>query len=385
MTFTLRSALAALGAALLLGAASAQAPGPLQRIIDPRSEQPMSQRLALLELAERALAAGNPAYALIGFERAAMMLHAGDTEMGLVRAWMQSGDYRRALTFSAHTAGAHKDMPAAAGLYAWLLRAGGQEVFAQRVLSEGLQRSAADPVLLAVQQAFQARVAVPAPDLLALPHRMAPMMSMAEGQTPPPVDAQVLGTAVLLGDGQTAVALQTIVQAGRQIWVRNGLGRTTMAEVQDTPQALSAQGFVLLRLAVSVGSVDLALAPRDPFAGSQGFTIAYSAQSDGTPAWPLLQQGFFGGADGSTGMRKLGIPMPGNAASGLVLDASGHLAGVAFRTRVGQAAMLPASVVRGLLAEAPPDAALPQPPARIPADEAFERGMRHSLQVIALP
>lgn len=50
-------------------------------------------------------------------ERAAMMLHAPDTEMGLVRSYMQAGHYRRALAFCAHTAGVHREASVVAALW----------------------------------------------------------------------------------------------------------------------------------------------------------------------------------------------------------------------------------------------------------------------------
>ena len=53
-------------------------------------------------------------------------MHAADTEIALVRGHMQAGDYRRALAFGAHTAGAHLDVVGGSLLYVWLLHAGGQ-------------------------------------------------------------------------------------------------------------------------------------------------------------------------------------------------------------------------------------------------------------------
>ncbi len=51
---------------------------------------------------------------------------------------MQAGEYRRALSFGAHAAGAHRDFPAATALYAWLLYVGGQDAFAARRLDAAL-------------------------------------------------------------------------------------------------------------------------------------------------------------------------------------------------------------------------------------------------------
>ena len=76
----------------------------------------MAERSALLARGEALLADGDTAAATLQLDRAAMMLHAPDTEMALVRAYLQAGDYRRALTFCAHTAGAHRETVASSAL-----------------------------------------------------------------------------------------------------------------------------------------------------------------------------------------------------------------------------------------------------------------------------
>ena len=58
---------------------------------------------------EQRLAAGDAAGAEAAFDRAAGAAHDHDVEISLVRAYMQAGDYRRALAFAAHAAGAHGD------------------------------------------------------------------------------------------------------------------------------------------------------------------------------------------------------------------------------------------------------------------------------------
>ncbi|MBC8055951.1 MAG: hypothetical protein H7Y61_05185, partial [Rhizobiales bacterium] len=108
------------------------------RAVDPALQQ---QRALVLRRAEAELALGDTSAAIEAFDSAAMMLHAPDTEMGLVRAYMQAGEYRRALAFCAHTAGAHLESASPAALYAWLLRAGGQKAVADRTLDAALARS----------------------------------------------------------------------------------------------------------------------------------------------------------------------------------------------------------------------------------------------------
>jgi hypothetical protein len=76
------------------------------------------QRDALLKIGEKALAGLDIERAYQYFERASLMQHAADAEMGLVRTAMQQGAYRRALAFAAHVAGAHLDSPKPAPLRA---------------------------------------------------------------------------------------------------------------------------------------------------------------------------------------------------------------------------------------------------------------------------
>ena len=89
-----------------------------------------------------------------------MMLHAADAELGLIRAAMQDGQYRRALAFCAHTAGEHTDDADGGALYAWLLRIGGQERARRaQVLADTRAHAPDDAVAAAVEAAFAADAA----------------------------------------------------------------------------------------------------------------------------------------------------------------------------------------------------------------------------------
>jgi hypothetical protein len=133
----------------------------------------LQQRNELLRRGEAALARGDVANAVNSFERAATMMHAADAEMGLVRAYMQSGAYRPALTFAAHAAGAHRDAPALV-LYAWLLHAGGQSAFAQRVLDQAEARHPGDALVAQAREQLQSRAPIASGALLSAPWRTAP-------------------------------------------------------------------------------------------------------------------------------------------------------------------------------------------------------------------
>ncbi len=351
----------------------------------------MAAREALLEAAETALARGMVAPAILGFEKAAMLLHAADSEMGLVRAWMQAGEYRRALAFSAHTSGAHRDAPDAAALYAWTLRLGGQTDFARKVLDEALQSAPDNAVLEAVHQALGSAAPTASELMLALPHRMAPQSTMQDDRAqPPPAAARLLSSGILLDQGRRALVPITIVDGMRQLWVRNGLGRTSAAVVEATPQAPDGTVLAVLRLSSPLQVETTPWAERDPFAGSPGFSVAYAAGSAATAAWPWLHQGFFGSLQGSLGARRLGIPLPANANGAAVFDSLGRLAGIAVNDTNSKPLLVPVSLLRVALRDTlEPTAPVPQPAkatgARMPIDEGYERAMGVTLQVIGLP
>ncbi len=348
----------------------------------------MLERAALLQAAETALERGTLPTAVLGFEQAAMMLHAADSEMGLVRAWMQAGEYRRALAFCAHTAGAHLDSPAASALYAWLLRIGGQDAFASHVLAQTAERAPADPVLIAVRQAFGFASPTTSAALLATPHRMAPWATLRGAGQLPPGDAQLVSSGVLLGGGELALVPLSSVANARRLWVRDGLGRTTEAFVDTVPDAIRAGGFTALRLSSRLDPSPVAWAPNDPFAGSAGFVIAYAASPAAGPAWPWLGQGFFGAFDGDAGMRKLGMALPAALYGGPVFNAQGQLAGIALLGAANQGRLAPVSMfaafARANAGAAPPIADGDGTVARIAPDQAYEHALKIALQVIVL-
>jgi tetratricopeptide (TPR) repeat protein len=362
-------------------------------VTDPRGQlDAMPQRTALLQRAEAELASGDAAAAIESFDRAALMLHAPDTEMGLVRGYMQAGEYRRALAFCAHTAGAHREAAAPGALYAWLLQAGGQNDFAQRTLAEALTRHPADKVLLQARAALTNAQPVTDALLLETPHRLAPHVVMQAGQAQPAATSRVLASGVLLASGTQALAPLSALpvsalQNSAPLWLRNGLGHTTQAVVA---QRLEALGLAVLSLNAPL-PIDqphsLLTALQDPFGGSPGFVVAYSPSLTDQAAWPWLHAGFHGTAT-PRGERALGIDVPPSTHGGLVLDAAGRWAGVALTDAAGRALLVPVSALRVALPASDfsdaPAAAVGAPTTRMSGDLVYERALRFSLQVIAV-
>jgi len=340
----------------------------------------LQERAELLKTGETALAGMQLDAALQAFERAALILHAADTEMALVRSYMQSGEYRRALAFGAHTAGAHLDVVGGSALYAWLLHAGGQTAIAQRLLTEAQGRSPGNAVVDAVQQQLRSGTPLASGNLRLPPTRLAPYGD-SRGLAP---GARVIGSGLLLHSGKQAVVPLVLVRRSGILWLRNGLGQLTQARVT---QRLTTAGVALVNLDRSLPVPDdLWVATRDAFPGSVGFAIEYAAAPDAAPAWPLLRTGFLGGVSDSGATRLLGIDMPSGPRGGPVFDAGGRLIGLALPGKPGapDRLLLNSGLPRELRAGLAPAAPTSTEP-RASADRIYEIGLKASLQVIAVP
>ena len=382
---------------------AAQAGNPAVLTAKTVAPERLQERANLLVSGEQALARRDVDGALQAFDRAALILHAADTEIALVRAYMQGGEYRRALAFGAHTAGAHLDVVGGSALYAWLLYAGGQPAIAQRLLDEAQSRAtlgaspghSADPppnqairqraptVLNRVKQQLRSGTPLASGALLTLPTRLAPYGS-SEGL---PKTAHVVGSGVLLQSGQEALVPMALVPRNGTLWLRNGLGQLVTARVT---KRLPAIGVARLRLGRALPvAPDLWAAERDAFPGSVGYAVEFVAAPDAAPAWPVLRTGFLGsalaGATGSSTQRLLGIDMPPGPRGGPVFDSAGRLLGLSLAgasgapDRLVAASALPAELREALAPAVPKDAY-----ARSAMDKIYETSLKTTLQVIAL-
>ncbi|MES2609939.1 MAG: hypothetical protein V4679_06830 [Pseudomonadota bacterium] len=349
----------------------------------PPAAERLLERETLLREAEAALAAGDAQTAEQGFDRAALILHSADTEMGLVRSYMQSGQYRRALAFGAHTAGAHLDVVGGAALYAWLLHAGGQDVIARKLLADAQARAPSQPLVAGVARELASGAPHASGDMLLAPARLAPY-SHSSHSAALPRGVRVVAAGTLVDEGRMALVPARAVAGSRRLWVRNGLGQLVPATAMPVR---SEGGVALLRLGSPLPAPSTGSVPADVFPGAVAFAVAYAQTSDAGAAWPLLRTGFVGAARGAQGDRDLDVSMhQGLAPGGPVFDQAGRLAGIALLDGAGGAAggarLVAAPRLRAALNG---QVALPVSTegGRLGPDAVYEAALRSTLQVIA--
>ena len=283
-------------------------------LASPMTPEMQAQREALLLQARDALNQGRSAQALLHLDAAAALSHAADTEMLIVQAQLQQGEFRPGLSFASHTAGAHLYEPQALRLYAWLLALSEQGGFAQRLLNEGLRRMPDQPGLLALQtQLSRLQPGAEGERSAALAaSRPGPWPVQAQDVIPPVLSQPAQASGLLLDQGRLALLPLDALSAAdgaERFWVCNGLGFGSRAQVLHRDEAL---GLALLRLehGLPPGSADapLSVAPRDAFAGSVASAFSHLSSPLAAPAWPAMHSGFLGRYSMATpGQQALGI------------------------------------------------------------------------------
>lgn len=344
-------------------AASDLAPGALAR------------RDALMKQGTADLAAGDTNAAATAFESAVSMVHAPDAEIGLVRSYLQAGQFRQALSYSAHTAGAHKEEPEGTALYVWLLHMSGQQAAAKRVLFEAQARAPSDAVLARAQRWIESSLA-------SSPKGVGAASACAPCSLPPLTTstAATSGSGVLIDSGRYALVSMTSVAHARKIWLRNGLGQLRKAVVENR---IEQDGMALLKLDQALPLPEgFTTAGRDPFPGSVVYSTGYSMARGAQPEWPVLRHGFLGTPVGNSPDWELGITMPKGLRGGPVFDASGALAGMSILAPHGKPMFMPIGRMRRALGDRLGPVAPPMRGPRLAIEQVYENAMRVTVQVL---
>lgn len=367
------------GAAVPQASGSAAASAFYQTRKSLNAEQ-TAARAELLTEAEGALSRMEVDKAELLFDRAANMLHAADTEIGLVRTYMQGGAYRRALAFGAHTAGVHLDVIGGSALYAWLLQVGGQTAVAQRLTAEALARQPNSGFMQTVAKQLQSSKPLADEALLAPPTRLAPYGDKADL----PAKARVVGSAVLLADGKEALVPLALLPTSDKVWVRNGMGHLSKARIKQRHAAL---GIAVLTLSRSLPVAERLLSHSGQvFPGSAGYAIEYVTNPSAAATWPMLHIGFLGMPVGNSRQLALGLELKDSSGGGPVFDAAGRLLGLAVPGNArGPTLLVSTEDLQKVLGQpmAPPAPGGSAPRAEL--DLVYEASLRVALQLITAP
>lgn len=334
------------------------------------------ERARLLARGEEALSASRINDAWLAFERASNMKHAVDAETAIVRTYMQAGQYRRAISFAAHTSGVHAGDPAGVGLYGWLLHLGGQRAAAERLLSEASIRLPGQRFLGEVRAAIRENAAFPEQDPPAAAVRLYPYAESNAGAR----KSVVAGTAVLIDQGRHAIVPTATLGGARTVWLRNGMGQTRKASVKTR---IKSKGLTLLSLHAPLPlPQELQIAASDPFPGSVGYVAEYAANTRPTPAWPVLHVGFLGLPLENSADRALGVDVPRGPRGGALFDSTGRLAGIAVKGNDGSDQAVLINDLRKHLTKWFPAAHSPLETSKPSADQVYETALQTTLQVL---
>jgi tetratricopeptide (TPR) repeat protein len=283
----------------------------------------------LIDAASGALAAGDTTHAAELFEQAARIDDARpDAEIGMVRAYLQAGEYRKALAFATLVAGEHRGSNQAEAFLAWIEFIGGQKQFALKRLDAALAQSPDDPDLLEVRARIRAiagaETYISSPTTrLALDPVVPPHMDM------PDVNAmQARASGVVVANGSRVLTGAAAVASARgDLWVRNALGQMRPAVIE---QADGPTGVAVLRLKEPFqpsASIDAWQTAR-VFSGAPCYVVAFPALGLNDPAWPVLSAGLLGRIGALPGTMELTMKLPVGARGGAAFDSSGRLIGL---------------------------------------------------------
>lgn len=386
-------------------------------------------RQAVMRQATQMLVAGQPQRAAVLFEQAATQYgESVEAELGMVRAHLQAGAFREALSFAYLVSGEHADSAAAVALLAYIEDRAGQTERALARLKEAEARFADDPSLLAVKaeilidrgaairaaaeldawlahhpaqgelHALRARAALALGDRGGYRHwqqRAARIDTPAKTNDSPlrptpfmqpvqhgPEAEWNAGSGAIIDGGRRVVTLARIVAGSKgDVWVRNGLGAVRRAVVEAL---YLREGVAVLRLA-SPYSISAPFGPElmaEPAPGRACVAMGYAVTESPEPAYPALAAGLVFRAL-STEAVQTTVAQTAGFRGAPVFDAHGRWLGLSLGPGEGAGGpLLRASAFRALLPKQSA-AAGPMPAANPSFEELYERFMPAVVQVLA--
>lgn len=272
-----------------------------------------------LEAAAQAMRSGDAARAAAIYETLSQQGESLEAETGLVRALLQSGEFRKAISFGNLVAGEHPESADAQALLAFLSDRSGrtEQAFAALGKLESaapgewspiavhaeilVDRNAPEQALALIKRWIAAHPEPPELKRLAArataaagTHRSGARAAMptepswlATSFQPLPIGGRRIvaaGNGVVIEGGTTVLTYSAIIPAhAREILIRNGLGRVTHARVDPAP---GSGDLVRLRLVAPFPATSSV--PLDHVAGPEGvrfcFVLGFSTPARQTTA-----------------------------------------------------------------------------------------------------
>ena len=326
---------------------------------------------ASLEAANKALESGDAVSAVTIYEALTQQGESLEAELGLVKAALQAGEFRKAMSWATLVAGEHKDSAEAVRLLAYMQDRIGRSEHATTLLKESAATSGS---------------------LSPAPPRVHFEPFPAEGR-----HILSTGNGLIVDNGTRVLTYSGVIpEAAGALYVRNGLGKVRRAEREPG----ATRDIVKLRLAESFAPATAF--PREQFIAPEGtrfcFALGYGPLTDPRSIYPAVAPGIVFRADAGVAnlMQVTSAIGAGNAGSP-IFDARGRFMGVAvgngdiviggknLRRQVGQGTFAIRITEPPLAAAkaAPPTPAGKQPP--MPAiEELYERLLPSLVQIVAV-
>jgi hypothetical protein len=292
-----------------------------------------------LEAARRALDAGDGATAVSMYEALTQQGESLEAEIGLVRAALLAGEFRKALSWATLTAGEHKDSAEAVALLAYLHDRVGhtEQAFASLKTLRDSHPSSAIAVAAQAEILKDRLAADQAATLLKTWRAKNPSASPQRAWPRPAFDRfpfavehiAAAGNGLIVDGGTRVLTYAAALPKAATFYVRNGLGKVRRAE--RTPNDQTGE---LVRLKLTEAYPSAWAFPEDEIVAPEGvrfcFAFGYATPRDTGGAYPAVSPGLVFRADaGVGGLMQITSPLGAGHSGSPVFDPRGRLIGVA--------------------------------------------------------
>ncbi|MEJ0035426.1 MAG: trypsin-like peptidase domain-containing protein [Gammaproteobacteria bacterium] len=345
--------------------------------------------------ARRALASGDAAKAVTIYESLTQQGESLEAELGLVRASLQAGEFRKAVSWATLTAGEHTDSSEAVALLAYLHDRAGYTEQALQTLKQLRADRPDDPMAAAALATVLMDRGGKASAADEAASRKWPRPAF---QAIPAEKRHVIagGNGIIVDGGRHVLTYSAVLpKAAASIYVRNGLGK-----VRRAVREAGDQHGELVRLKIAEPYPAAWALPKDQIASPDGvrfcFAFGYSASSDLDGGYPAISPGLVFRADAGTGgLMQITSALGAGHIGSPVFDPRGRLLGLSvgngaitidgenIRSRVGSGQFAVRAVAAQPASGIPPRPSGPLPP--MPAiEELYERLAPSIVQIVSV-